>query len=367
MMNRRQTIKLMGGGAVVAASAMGGFALTRTPDDALVPWQEAGKYEDIRLFALSYAILVPNPHNRQPWLAELMGQDELNIYRDLSKNLPATDPFERQLTIGMGGFLEAIDIAARHRGFKTEVTLFPSKTEDHIANIKLSPSNEIKPEADLLSAFHARRSCKEPFSEKPLSAAHAAALKTFGDMFVDAKNVEHLKQLSWNAFKVEYATHHTLKESVDLMRFGKKQINANPDGIDIGGPMMETLLLTGVLTPESMLDPNSSAYQQGLDMYDAMLNNTPAYILLKTPGNSREHQIEAGRNWLQLNLTTTRLGVSLQPVSQALQEYDEMKDLYQEIHQSFAAKGETIQMFGRLGYGPRVPQSPRWQVEKKLI
>jgi hypothetical protein len=102
-------------------------------------------------------------------------------------------------------------------------------------------------------------------------------------------------------------------------------------------------------------------------MYDNMLNNTPAYILLKTPGNSREHQIKAGRNWLRLNLTTTQLGVSLHPVSQALQEYDEMKDLYQEIHQSFAAKDETIQMFGRLGYGPRVPQSPRWQVEKKLI
>ena len=367
-MNRRQTIKLIGGGTVVAASAIGGFALTRTPDDALVPWQKAGEYKDIRLFALSYAILVPNPHNRQPWLAELIGQDELNIYRDLSKNLPATDPFERQLTIGMGGFLEAIDIAAHQKGFKTEVTLFPHKTEDHIANIKLSPSDNIKPEEeDLINAFHARRSCKEPFSDKPLSMVHAAALTKFGDVFVDAKNVKKLKQLSWNAFKVEYETHHTLKESVELMRFGKKQINANPDGIDIGGPMMEALFLSGVITPESMLDPNSSAYQQGLDMYDNMLNNTPAYILLKTPGNSREHQIKAGRNWLRLNLTTTQLGVSLHPVSQALQEYDEMKDLYQEIHQSFAAKDETIQMFGRLGYGPRVPQSPRWQVEKKLI
>jgi hypothetical protein len=44
-----------------------------------------------------------------------------------------------------------------------------------------------------------------------------------------------------------------------------------------------------------------------------------------------------------------------------------MKDLYQEIHRSLAAKGETIQMFGRLGYGPPVLQSPRWQVEERLI
>ena len=72
-------------------------------------------------------------------------------------------------------------------------------------------------------------------------------------------------------------------------------------------------------------------------------------------------------NRLLLNLMTTQLGISLNTASLAQQEYDEMKDLYQEIYRSFAAKGETIQMFGRLGYGPRVLQSPRWQVEKKLI
>ena len=55
------------------------------------------------------------------------------------------------------------------------------------------------------------------------------------------------------------------------------------------------------------------------------------------------------------------------PVSHALQEYDDMKDLYQEIHRCVAAKGDTIQMFGRLSYGPRVPPSPRWHAEKKLI
>ena len=64
-------------------------------------------------------------------------------------------------------------------------------------------------------------------------------------------------------------------------------------------------------------------------------------------------------NRLLLNLMTTQLGFFLNPVSQALQEYDELKDLYQEIHRGFAAKGETIQMFGRLCYGPRVLQSPR--------
>ena len=52
------------------------------------------------------------------------------------------------------------------------------------------------------------------------------------------------------------------------------------------------------------------------------------------------------------------------PVSHALQKHDDMKNLYQEIHYRLAAKGEPIQLFGRLGCGPHVPLS---QVEKKLI
>lgn len=366
-MNRRQSIRLIGGGVVVAASAITGFALTRKPNAALEPWTNAGEYEDIRRFSLSYAVLVPNPHNRQPWLAELVGERDLNIYRDLSKNLPETDPFDRQLTIGMGCFLEGIDIAADRRGFETETTLFPNNDEHHIAHIRFKKSKGTSSHAHLFAAFLTRHSCKEPFSDKPLSAAHAEALAKFGEVFTDEQDVEKLRRLSWDAYQIEHRTHHKLKESVDLMRIGKKQINANPDGIDMGGPIMEALALAGTLTPEKLLDPESTIHQQGLEMYDRILNSTPAYILLKTPHKDREQQIATGRRWLQLNLTTTQLGVSLHPVSQALQEYAEMSSVYEAIHKGFAEEGETIQMFGRLGYGPRVSPSPRWPVEKKLI
>ena len=44
-----------------------------------------------------------------------------------------------------------------------------------------------------------------------------------------------------------------------------------------------------------------------------------------------------------------------------------MRPVYKAIHQGFTDDGETIQMFGRLGYGPRVSPSPRWRIEEKLI
>ena len=367
MTNRREILILLGGGAVVSAAAIGGFVGTRTPSHALSPWQKAGDYEDPRLFALSYAILAPNPHNRQPWLVELVARDELRIFRDLEKNLPETDPFDRQLTIGMGAFLEAMSIALEKRGYAALTTLFPEGGENYIAQIKLVQKRGAEGKNDLFAAFKNRRSCKEPFAQTPLSSQHAQALAEFGTLYTDEAHVARLKQISWDAFKVEYQTHRTLKESVDLMRFGKSEINANPDGIDLGGPMMEALNIVGIITPEKLLDPASTAYQQGLDIYETMLFSTPAYILLKTPDNSRAQQIAVGRQWLRLNLMATHMGVSLHPISQALQEYPEMDSLYRQIHEDFAKPGETIQMFGRLGYGPRVPPSPRWSIEKKLL
>ncbi len=69
----------------------------------------------------------------------------------------------------------------------------------------------------------------------------------------------------------------------------------------------------------------------------------------------------------RLNLAATGQGVGMQPLSQALQEYPEMGDLYRDIHERLAPGGGTVQMFGRIGYGPDVPQSPRWPVESKIV
>ena len=65
--SRRKTLGLIGGGTIVAATGgIAVFAKTRTPTKALAPWDMAGNYDDPRLRALSYALLAPNPHNRQP-------------------------------------------------------------------------------------------------------------------------------------------------------------------------------------------------------------------------------------------------------------------------------------------------------------
>lgn len=358
---RRIFLKVLGGGVVLAAGGSAGFALTRTPSKALVPWTQAGDYTEPRRRALSYAILAPNPHNRQPWTVDLSKPDEVLIYRDKTKNLPETDPHDRQLTIGMGCFMEQLVIAASETGHNVSFDLLPLGGEGPLAVARFSSGAKPDPLAKFILA---RRSCKEPFSDQ--SVARDPALLALADLYTERKLVERIKSLTWEAWMVEATTHRTMKESVDLFRMGKAEIEANPDGIDLGGPFLEGLMLIGGLTRAGQLDPKSSEFQQGVNFFREMLQETPAYVVLRTAENNRQSQIETGRRWLRLNLTTTALGLSLHPVSQALQEYPEMAVHYQTAHKLLADEGETVQMLGRLGYGPEVAQSPRWPLEAKI-
>ena len=361
--DRRNFLKIIGGGTIVAASGIGVFIGTRTPYKALEPWHLAGSYDDFRMKALSYALLAPNPHNRQPWEVDLSQGDKVIIYRDPTRNLPETDPHDRQLTIGMGCFLELLKIAASQTGHLVTYELFP---EGESGPVAIATFNEGATPDPLFAHVLNRRSCKEPFAPKPVEPALLEKLPGFAMTVTDTGTVETLRNLTWEAWKTETYLPRTMKESVDLFRIGKAEINANPDGIDLGGPFLETLSVLGILTREAQMDPNSSAFTQGVEIYREMLLATPAYVWLKSAGNTRSDQIAAGGQWLRLNLATTSLGLSLHPVSQALQEYPEMAEHYQAIHALLAKPGETIQMLGRLGYGPQIPPSPRWPLEKKI-
>ena len=365
-LSRRRMLTLVGGGSVLAAvGGTAGFLATRTPHRALAPWDAAGGYADPRENALSYALLAPNPHNRQPWLADLRSPDTVRVLRDRSKNLPETDPFDRQLTIGMGCFLEVMMIAASQTEHRVELILFPEGEDGPIADAHFVAGGA-EPDPLFASVPH-RRSCKEPFEPQAIEVSKVAALSGLGTVITNPARVAELRELTWAAWQIEASTPRTHEESVALMRIGRTEIERNPDGIDLGGPFLEGLSVVGLLSREGQIDPTSFEYAEGFRMYEEMLAATPAYVVQTTVGNSRFDQIGAGRRWMRLNLTTTALGLSLHPVSQTLQEYAEMRPYRERAHAMLASKGETVQMLGRLGYGPRTPPSPRWPLEAKLV
>jgi len=368
-LTRRRTLALVGGGVIVAA---GGFLATRTPTRALAPWDAAGGHADPRMRALSYAILAPNPHNLQPWRVGLLGTDTVLLHRDPDRALPHTDPFDRQITIGLGCFLEQLVIAASADGQAVALDLFPEgeAAGAPVAVARFAPGAPADP---LAAHILDRRSLKEPMDlARPVPAEAMTGLRGAArfvrtDTTDAAGRVAALRDLTWEAWMIEAMTPAAFGESVDLMRFGRREIEASPDGIDLGGPFLETLMLAGMLSREAQRDPSSRAFRTGVEIYREMLAATPAYVWLATEGNARTDQIAAGRAWLRVNLAATGLGLGLHPVSQCLQEFPEMAQVRGRAHEMLGEPGETVQMLGRLGYGPRAPRTPRWPLESRML
>ena len=376
--SRRKTLALLGGGSILAASGAGGYAVTRTPRTALEPWALAGTYSEPRMRALSYAILAPNPHNRQPWQVDLRKDGEVTLRVDTERLLPHTDPFSRQIVVGLGCFLELMVLAAAQDGIGITLDLFPdgedaTALDDRRIAVARFERRTATP-SPLFGHVMDRRSLKEPYDpERPVSqdvldevltsvtrGSGAAATN-------DPDQVAALRLLTAQAFETEFETPRTYKESVDLFRIGHREVDASPDGIDFSGATFETLRLAGLFSREAALDRDGMSFKQGLDMVTANAMSGMAYIWLTTRGNSRADQIMAGRDWVRLNLATTATGLGVQPMSQPLQEFPEMAALYDQAHRMLAPDGETVQMLGRLGYAAPVPRSPRWKLESKIV
>ena len=378
MATRRNVLKLIGGGTVVAAAATGGFVLANRPSrSARAPWRQAGQYEEFRRRALSYALLAPNPHNMQPWRVKLEGETALTLYCDLDRRLPATDPYDRQITIGCGAFLELLALAAAGDGYRTEITPFPDGEDmatldtRAVAHVVFYPG-EASPDP-LFAQILARRTNRETYAARDVAAPALAALAEAGRGFgVSATTIGNndlagqLRDLTWRAHVQEMTTPEPLQESVDLMRIGAREVAANPDGLVLEGPVIAAGRLVGMINREALADPDSAAFRQGLDMFHKAALSARAFAWLVNDNESRADQIRAGRAYVRLNLKATELGLSIHPWSQALQEYDSMSDLYREVH-DLIGEGRRLQMLVRVGYARPVLPAPRRGLEAHLV
>lgn len=379
MIGRRKFIGLLGGGVVLAASGAI-WASTRHAVGARAPWSEAGQGEgDVRRQVLSYAILAPNPHNRQPWLADLSARNEITVFCQEDRRLPETDPFDRQITIGLGCFLELLVQAAAQYGWKAGIELFPEGEarprldRRPVARIRLTEERSIA--RDPLFAYVLERRTNRnahdtarPVTAQTLTQIAAAARKVSVAATQEPGLVSRLRGQTWDAMRLELSTRETMQESLDLLRIGRAEIEANPDGISLEGPMIELAATLGLLSRRDMLDTNSSGFRQQLDALKPGFDTAMAFIWLKTSGDSRLDQIAAGRDYVRINLAATRDGLAMQPFSQALQEFPKMRPHYDLMRRSLGiGQNETLQMLARVGYAAQVEPSPRWSAASRIM
>jgi nitroreductase len=374
-MSSRRSIVIGASGTLALVCAGLGWRVTRKPRTATRPWTfDPTPLPDIRLDALRYAILAPNPHNRQPWMIRMVGDDIVDLSVDLDKRLPETDPFDRQIMIGFGTFIELARIAAAERGVRIEMTPFPDGEPQPrvdarpIARLRFVRDPKT-PRDPLFAAILLRRSNKSVYDmSRSVSPAQLARVADADGATADPKQIAVMRETILAAVRTEYATPTKHKESVDLIRIGHAEVDANPDGVDLSGPLIETGALVGAVNRESLADPSSSAYAQGRDGLNESYGSIPALVWITTPGNTRADQLEAGRRYVRANLRATALGLAMHPMSQSLQEYAEVAAQFAAIHrQCGAPDGARVQMLARIGYAAPTDPAPRRPLESHMI
>jgi hypothetical protein len=378
-MERRKFIKLVGGGMILAAGAAGagllmGAPIFGIPDSAVAAWRAPEPELELRRFVLSYAILAPNPHNLQPWIADLRNPDEIALRLDPDRLLPATDPFGRQILMGAGAFIELLALAAAERGHRADVILFPEgepgKNIDgrEFARIRLVPQPEIRRDP-LFKYVLARRTDRRTFDPERLVSAgdiellRAAATSlpvrfgfagSAGGPPSDIARLTEIRKIVREAWRVEVTTEPTMMESMRLLRFGSSEIGKHRDGVTITSPIAVILAKAGLIDVSKFPSPDSRITAGLIADFDAITASTPAYLWIATEGGSRVRQIDAGRAYARVNLAGVAAGLVMQPNEQALQEYAAVADQYQAIHQLLEAPTPryTVQMLARVGYLP---------------
>lgn len=381
MISRRALLKT--GAASVLLFGLGGawWATTGPARSAREPWSRASAgFGDPRLDVLAYAILAPNPHNMQPWRIGLGEGGRFTVYCDLDRLLPETDPPNRQITIGFGCFLELCRQAAAEAGLRADTTYFPEGEpgplldERPVAHVELVEDASVRPDP-LFSAVLDRRTNRLPFDmSRPVDPG---ILAEFQSGVVDGVKVlatadeavvEELRNLTTDAWRVEWDTASTRRESIEVMRIGKAEVEAKPYGLSIDDRLSSTIGMLGLMSPEALDDPESSAYRESFKFYERACASAMAFVWSTTPTNTRRAQLEGGRAWVRMQLIANTLGLSFHPLSQALQEFPEMAEHYKRAHELLSSNsGETVQMLARLGYAPSVGPAPRQGLESMLL
>ena len=128
------------------------------------------------LAALALANRAPSVHNSQPWRWQLTDHT-VQLYADLRRWLPATDPDGRDLLLSCGAALHHLTVALAAVDVRTVVHRLPNPDEqDHLAAIELRPGPSAEADLALVSAIERRRTDRRRFSDWPVPEAFLAAL-----------------------------------------------------------------------------------------------------------------------------------------------------------------------------------------------
>lgn len=338
----------------------------------LKPWQkDYGKsFKDPRIGIAAYGLLAANGHNMQPWKIKLDKSDNsvFYLYADSARITGEVDPFARQMMVSQGTFLEDAAIGGAYSGYITKMELYPEGNYDEtdlpgsmdrvpVAKITLAKAD---PDGGkLFDTIFLPDTNRSAYQDIPLSQEEINRLKGINEdpdltleIYKDAESIEKLGNIAMEGIRIEAGVDRVMEESDVIFRSNEYEKNKYRFGFSVEGQGTDGIikhLLQGLVTVFPALNQGKAASDTFMKSGKTSVDHTPAYILIKSKDNSRVNQVKSGMLYSRLIAAAHTLGLVMQPLSQPLEEYPEMKEVYDEIHRDYAPEGGTIQMLIRIG------------------
>ncbi|HEU4384632.1 MAG TPA: hypothetical protein VFR85_14185 [Anaeromyxobacteraceae bacterium] len=314
-----------------------------------------GPAERLR-YLLQYAILAPSRLNAQPWAFEVDGE-EVRLYVDSRRGLPAADPQGREAAIACGAALENLRLAAVHHGHHLGVQACQPRHGEPIAIARLvdrrAPTRE---EEKLFHAIPIRRTATT-FYPWALSPAELARLAPASRGTVAVRRLPRwlahpVAELVAEADATQWSSARFRHEVALWTRRGDRRAFTDgtnrPQGPAGSGGRLRRLLRLGRRIGQEEVD-------RRLDQ------QTRTLILLSTRDEGPRDWLDAGRAMQRLLLRATASGFVASFLSQPL----EVPEVRNRLRRQVGEAGHP-QVLLRVGYGPKPRPTPRRPVDLVL-
>jgi ribosomal protein L7Ae-like RNA K-turn-binding protein len=293
--------------------------------------------EEKLTFLLNYAILAPSNYNSQPWLFNV-SDGEIQVFADKSAWIKVADADRREQYISLGCALENLIIAAEHFGYNCSVSYFPGPS-DLVATVSLTANSTFPLDSNsrLFYAITSRQTNRNPYKLNTTSKADLETIKSLcsdpevGVFITDDSAVKRsFLDLVVEADGILYSNVNYKSELGRWLGLGVM----GPTGLQAKMAQMAVVFLD--VGPEQTKK-------------DALLINSTPYIgFISTANNDSISSVKAGRTLERLWLGATALGISLHPMSQALETAQTKENLTGLLPGSSDMK--QVQQAFRLGY-----------------
>ncbi len=287
--------------------------------------------------------------------------------------------------ISQGTFLEYIKVAGANHGYKTEFVFFPNGNYDEgnlAESMKKSPVAKItikkstQKDFSLYDYMFMPDTNRGPYKPlKPADTEISELLKSNTDnniilrFFREDEEVKSLGSYIVAGAEIESSIHRIYEETKKILRINEYEKNKYRYGFSIDGQSDSEIkknILQGLVTMLPFLNNEKTAAKVFMENTEIAATNTPAYAMIMTEDNSRLSQVKAGMLYSRLILTAHSMGLAMQPPSQVLEEYPEMKEQYNQIKNEYAGD-KTIQILFRIGFPSQEASKSMRQDVKNLM